>query len=183
MKKIIIIIVSVIALLIVGAFLYLKIRKSKDFEPLIKAKLQQLVRDASDSLYVLNIDKIEIDVVDSKVKVHNAELLIDSTRLTALLAAGRAPVDVYKISLSDLNIDGLNVADLLDKKNIDLNSLDIKNPTVEIYHGVGKQDTITSDTATLYSRIQQSLGHFSLKSLKLSNINFIHHNLAEEKEN
>ena len=128
MKKIIIIVVSIIAVLIIGAFFYLKIRKSKDFEPLIKAKLQELVKDASDSLYVLNIDKIEVDIVGSKAKVHNAVLLIDSTRLNELIASGNAPADLYKVSLSALNIDGLNVADLLNKKNIDLNSTRHKKP-------------------------------------------------------
>lgn len=182
MKKPVIITISVIAILIVGALLYLKLRKSEDFEPLIKAKLQQVVKEASDSLYILNLDKIEIDVVGSTIKVHNAELLIDSIRLNELSAKGTAPVDVFKISVSDLHIDGFNVADLLDKKNINLNALNIKNPTVEVYHPVNKKDTIIKDTSTLYSRIQKSLGHFRLEDLSISNLKFIYHNIAEEKE-
>ena len=133
-------------------------------------------------MYVLNIDKIEVDVVGANAKVINAELLIDSGRLRQLQAEGRAPQDIFKVSLSALNIDGLNVGDLLDKKNIDLNTLNIKNPTVEIYHLADNRDTIFIDTTTLYSRIQKSLGHFSLNDLSISNINFVHHNLTEEKE-
>jgi hypothetical protein len=173
--------VSIIATLLIGAFLYLKIRKSKDFEPLIKAKLQQLVKDGSDSLYVLEMDKIEVDVLNSKAVVHNAQLLIDSARLKVLTAEGKAPVDVYKISLSDLNIDGLNIDDFLSKKDIDLDILTIKNPVFEIYHPVGKDTAISTDTATLYSRIQQSLGHFHLKNLAILNMNFKYHNI-EHKE-
>jgi len=183
LKKVIIVAVSIIAILIIGGYFYLKIRKSKDFEPLIKAKLQQLVRDASDSLYVLNIDKIEVDVVGAKLKVHNATLSIDSSRLSFLLASGRAPEDIFKASLSDLDIDGLDISDLLNKKDIDLNTLALNNPTLEIYHPVNKRDTIIiNDTTTLYSRIQKSLGHFSLKQLSVSNMNFIDHNLQQEKE-
>jgi len=182
LKKIIIIVITVIVLLVIGAYFYLKVRKSKDFEPLIKAKLQQLVKDGSDSLYVLDMDKIEVDVVGSTLKVHNARLSIDSARLNTLLALGTAPVDVYKMSFTDLNIDGLNISDLLDKKNIDLNTLIIKDPVVEIYHPVNKRDTIIKDTATLYSRIQKSLGHFSLKDLSISNMNFIYHNLQQKQE-
>ena len=73
MKKIIIITASFIAIITIGIFIYMKVRKSKDFEPLIKAKLQQVVKEASGSLYILNLDKIEIDVVGSTLKVHNAE--------------------------------------------------------------------------------------------------------------
>jgi len=182
LKKNLIIAFSVIAMLAIGIFFYLKIRKSKDFEPLIKAKLQQLVKEGSDSLYVLDMDKIEVDVVNSTIKVHNARLSIDSARLNTLLAFGTAPVDVYKMSFTDLNIDGLNISDLLDKKNIDLNTLSIKDPVVEIYHPVNKRDTIIKDTATLYSRIQKTLGHFSLKDLSISNMNFIYHNLQQEQE-
>ena len=149
MKKIIIITISIVAVIVIGAFFYLKFRKSEDFEPLIKAKLQELVKDGSDSLYVLDIDKIEVDVIGSKIKVRNARLSIDSSRLKVLIAAGTAPVDVYKMSFSDLNIDGFNIGDLLNKKNVDLNTLDIQNPVVEIYHPVNKQDKIFKDTATL----------------------------------
>ena len=180
MKKVWIFI-SLIIVLIIGAYFYLRVRKSTDFEPLIKAKLQQLVSDGSNGLYVLNMDKIEVDVLKSKVTVHNAQLLIDSARLKTLNAEGIAPVDVYKISLSDLVIDGLNVADLLDKKNIDLDVLNIKNPLVEIYHPVGKSDTVSKDTSTLYSRIAKSLGHFQLKHLVVSNMNFTYHNVAHKE--
>lgn len=164
-----------------GLFLYLKLRKSQDFEPLIKAKLRQLVKEGSDSLYVLDIDKIEVDVVGSTVKVHHAGLSVDSARLNTLLALGTAPADVFKISFTYLNIEGLNVGDLLDKNNVDLTALVIKDPMVEIYH-LNKPDTIIKDTATLYSRIRNSLGHFSLQTLSISNMNFMHHNLQQETE-
>ncbi|MEP6682714.1 MAG: hypothetical protein ABJA35_05610 [Parafilimonas sp.] len=176
------IIISIIAVIIIGSFLYLKLRKSKDFEPLIITKLQQLVKDASNGLYVLNIDKIEVDVIGSTVKVHNAQLLIDSARLKVLIAQGNSPVDVYKISLSDLDIDGLNVDDLLNKKDMNIDLINIKNPIVEIYHPVNKSDTIKKDTASLYSKIQKSLGHFKLKMLAVSNINFIYHNISGKEK-
>ncbi|MEO8711992.1 MAG: hypothetical protein ABI405_07720, partial [Parafilimonas sp.] len=181
MKKIWII-VSIIAALLICAFLYLKIRKSKDFEPLIKAKLQQLVKDASDSLYVLKMDKIEVDVLNSKAVISNARLLIDSARLKVLTAEGKAPVDVYKISFSNLNIDGLNIDDFLSKKDINLDVLTIKNPVFEIYHPVGKDSVVYKDTATLYSRVQKSLGHFHLKNLAILNMNFIYHHVEHEQK-
>ena len=171
-----------IAVLVIGGYFYLHIRKSKDFEPLLKAKLQQLVRDASDSLYVLNIDKIEVDIFKSTAKVHNASLSIDSPRLKVMLANGTAPADVYKASFTDLTINGINISDFLNKKDVDLTTLSLNNPTLEIYHPVNKRDTIVKDTATLYSHIQKSLGHFSLKDLSITNMNFIYHDLEQQQE-
>jgi hypothetical protein len=176
------IIVSIIAVIIIGSFLYLKFRKSEDFEPLIITKLQQLVKDASNGLYVLNIDKIEVDVIGATVKVHNAQLLIDSARLNVLIAEGNSPVDVYKVSLSNLDIDGLNVNDLLNKKDMNLNVINIRNPIIEIYHPVNKSDTLKKDTASLYSRIQKSLGQFQLKMLSISNMNVVYHNISGKEK-
>ena len=176
------IIVSIIAVIIIGCFFYLKFRKSEDFEPLIITKLQQLVKDASNGLYVLNVDKIEVDVIGSSVKVHNAQLLIDSARLKVLVAQKSAPADVYKISLSDLVIDGFNVDDLLKKKDIDLDVLYIKNPVVEIYHSANDSIQQPKDTSTLYSRMAKSLGHFSLKTLAITNMNFVYHNLQQKEK-
>ncbi len=176
------IILSIIAVIVIGAFFYLKFRKSKDFEPLIKAKLQELVKDGSNGLYVLDIDKIEIDVIGSKLTVHNAALLIDSARLKVLDAAGIAPKDVYKIALSDIIIDGINIGDFINKKNVDLDALTIKNPVFEIYHPVNKKDTIVKDTATLYSRIAKTLGHFYVKNLSVTNMDFIYHNITGKEK-
>lgn len=106
------IILSVIAITVAGVFLYLKFKTNADFEPLIKAKLQQIVKVGSNGLYELDMDKIETDVLRSKVKVRNASLLINSVRLKVLYKEGTAPVDVYKISLSSLKVNGFNVDDL-----------------------------------------------------------------------
>lgn len=180
MKKIWIIL-SVLAVIIIGAFFYLKFRKSTDFEPLIKAKLQQLVSDGSNGLYVLDIDKIDVDILKSTVFIHNLKLNVDSARLKVLEAQNTAPVDVYKISLSDLAVDGLNIGDVIEKKNIDLDVLNLKNPTIEIFHPVGKSNQASKDTSTLYSRIAKGLGHFYIKNLAISNINFKYHNIEHEE--
>ena len=67
-----------------GVFFYLKSRKSEDFEPLIKAKLQQLVNDGSDGLYVLDLDSVEVDVLNSRATVHNVRLSVDTAKLKVL---------------------------------------------------------------------------------------------------
>ncbi len=89
--------VSFAAILLMGGLIYLKHRKSTDFESLIKAKLQQLVKEGSNGLYVLKMEKIEVDILKSKVVVHDASLLIDSARLKVLDAAGIAPEPGFNI--------------------------------------------------------------------------------------
>jgi hypothetical protein len=74
----------VFVIIIIAVFVYFKLRGTKDFEPLIKEKLQQLVLEGSDSLYRLDIDKIEVDISDAHIIVKNASLNIDSARLVLL---------------------------------------------------------------------------------------------------
>ena len=123
MRKKWIIILTTIFVLVAGVFFYIKFRGSKDFEPVIKEKLQQIVKEASDSLYILDVDKINVDVVNSQVIVINASLNIDTIRLAQLDKLQQAPNDVYKISLKNLLIDGINVDDFLKKNSFDLKTL------------------------------------------------------------
>lgn len=179
-KKAILITGIVLLGIIITVFIYLSVRKSNDFESLIKAKLQQVVRDASDSLYSLQMDKVVIDVVNSKISLQNAKLLIDSSRLQQLDALQRAPDDVYKISLRSLVIEGIGIKDFLDKKNIDLTAVVIEEPTAEIFHDKKNYNAASADTSSLYNRISKAAGNFSLNNLLVQHIHFIHHNINKE---
>lgn len=177
-----IILLASVAVLATGVFIYLKLRGSKDFEPLIKEKLQQVVKEGSDSLYILNIGNIDVDVVNSQIVVKDATLDIDSIRLKELDAIQQAPNDVYKISLQNLVIDGINVDDLLNKDAVDLSILYIKEPVVEIYHHKRAYNYTPPDTVSLYKKIAQQVGHLSLKNLWLTNVDFRYYNVANENE-
>jgi len=178
--KWIILISSVI--IVSAAFLYLKFRGSTDFEPLIKQKLQQLVKEGSDSLYTLDIDHIEVDVVKAEVTVINASLNLDSVRLVQLDKERRAPNDVYKITLKHLVIEGIGPDDLLKKKNIDINMLCIKDPVVEIFHHKRDYNYVPPDTIALYKKIANLVGHFSVKDLTVQNVDFKYHNVTKENK-
>lgn len=176
-----IILVSVV-IIISGALLYLKFRSSTDFEPLIKEKLQQLVKEGSNGLYKLDVERISVDVLDEQIVVLNAGLNIDSIRLSQLDAEQQAPNDIYKIAFENLVIEGIGPDDFLKKKNIDLGTLYIKNPIVEIFHHNRDYNYIPADTSSLYKRIASQIGHFSVKDILVENVDFKYHNKAKENK-
>jgi hypothetical protein len=180
-KKWIIVLLS-LSILCAAVFVYFKVRGVKDFEPLIKEKLQQIVLEGSDSLYRLDIDKIEVDIGDAHITVKNLTLNIDSTRLEKLDTLKRAPDDVFKISLKDLVIDGIGPEDFLKKKSIDLNVLYIKQPVVEIYHHKRSYNYAPEDTITLYKKILHQVGHFSVNDLNVQNIDFTYFNTTHNNK-
>jgi len=178
MRKKWVIVLSSLSVIIIAVFVYFKLRGTKDFEPLIKEKLQQLVLEGSDSLYRLDIDKIEVDISDAHIIVKNASLNIDSARLVLLDSLKRAPNDVFKVSLKDLVIDGIGPDDFLKKKNIDLNVIYITEPVVEIFHHKRAYNYSPPDSVTLYKKIGKEVGHFSINQLSVLNIDFKYHNVS-----
>lgn len=181
-KKWVIILLSSLALLAAGVFIYFKVRGTKDFEPIIKEKLQQVVLEGSDSLYSINIGKIDVDVIGSRITLTDAILIIDSARLTQLDNLQRAPNDIYKISLKNLVIEGIGIDDFIKKKTIDLDVLNIKEPNVEIFHHKRSYNYTPPDTTSLYKKIAEQVGHFSLHNLFVQDIDFVYHNLTNENK-
>lgn len=169
-----------ILVLAAGALVYLKTRKSKDFEPLIKDKLQEVVTKATNGLYKLHYDSLTIDVLASKVTLSNAVLQPDSARLLQLDSLQQAPDDVFKISLKTLDITGLGPADMLNKKNISLTDLFLDNPDIEIYHQKRAYNYQSPDTATLYRKLAGMVQSFELQRLLLRHISLTYHNLEKK---
>jgi len=171
---------AVLVSLAAGAYFYLRVRKSKDFEPLIKKKLVKLVQDGSNGLYILEMDKIEVDVIESTIIAINVRLKPDSARLQELDKLKQLPNDIYKVQLKTLAIKGLSPGDLLDKKNIDLDALLIEEPSIEIFHK--KRSYNFKDSATLYSRIAGKGGSYALKKLDIENVDLTYRNLENNNK-
>lgn len=169
MKKIIWIAGISILVIAAGIIIYLSTRKSKDFEPLIKEKLQQLVKNGSDSLYQLTLDKVEIDVINATVTVVNARLIPDSAYLQKLEQQQRAPDDIFSVSLKALEINGISPLDLLDKKHINLQNLYLREPVIQVYHKKRSYNRV-KDTTTLYQRVSKQLESFSLQTAEVQHV-------------
>lgn len=157
-----------------GAYLYLHIRKTKDFEPQIKDKLAQLVSSATNGLYRLDIEQIEIDITAAAVSARNIVLLPDSARLLQLEKSGEAGNDIYQVSLKKLDIAGLSPLALLDNKNIKLDKLVLDSPEISITRSV--RNKVKKDSSHLYDKIalpgqSYSIGHLLLNNIKLTVIN------------
>lgn len=182
MTKKISVIILILALLTAGIWFYLRTSKSSDFEPLLKSKLQEIVKNGSNGLYQLGLDHIEVDILNSTLDIKNPVLKVDSTRLKFLIDSKVAPVDVFEISLNQIHIDGLNIKDLIDKRTIDLKLINLSSPKIHIYHGIGAIDTTIADTSTLYERIASVMGHFAVKNINIQNLDLTYHQMKKNRK-
>ena len=183
MKKIIFITIAVLALIATGAYIYLKNRKLADFEPAIKDKLQALIIKATDSLYRLEFDTLDADVIKSKLTVVNARLIPDSAVAARMDAIGTRPEDIFSIQLDTLAVAGINISDFTSNKKIDLDTLYINNPRIEIFHKKPAYAPKGSTTIqSIYQKLSKQLNRLAIKKLYLKNVQMVHHNYVAHAE-
>lgn len=157
---------------IAAVFLYLKLRKSKDFEPLIKEKLAQLVTNATNGLYQLDVSQIEIDITNGSVHAKNILLLPDSLKAAQLRSKQQLGENLFYVSVKQINLGGLSPLDLLDKKNISIDQLVIDSPEIKVVHSTPGNTVAEKDTAAFEKVINdgQSLqvGMLQLNNIRLT---------------
>ncbi len=197
-SKKLIVVLSVFLLIIVAAYIYLRygFLKAKNFKadnskaknildltPQIIARLQQLVKDGSDGLYILSIQKLNIDVAASKLDAENASITVDTAAMLRLDRLKKLPDDIFKIKFASLHIDGLGINDLINQKHIVIDTVNCNSPVIEVYHKSQLYNEAirkASDTLSLYHKIK---GH--AKSIVIGKINigkgtFINHNMGKK---
>ena len=192
----------IIAVLIIaaGVYLYLhfslsQIRDTKrrypkpqsdiDLRPLIANKLQQLVKEGSNGLYNLSVEKIEPDILQSKLDMLNATLSPDTAELTRLDMAKKAPDNVFKFSFDSLHITGITLQDLLHKDRLSLDSVFITKPTIEVYYKPRPYNETTrnkDDSATLYKRLMKQFKSISAHTIVVNNGTLISKDLYQKKD-
>jgi len=191
--------VGVILLIACAGFLYFKkdVLKTTDFKPdnskatsildlrpSIIAKLQQVVKDASGGLYILSIDKLEPDVLASKLDVIDGTISVDTTAMQQLDKLKMLPDDVFHIKFHSLHIDGIGIEDLLHKKNIDVTGAFLNEPVIHIYHkarSYNKEEHKKNDSLTLYQRLTGQMKKIAITAINITHGTLIIHDVEQPK--
>jgi hypothetical protein len=137
MKKILIGIL-VLIILITGGYLYIRFsvlrpkdikpdtstsKSIVDLRPRLIAKLRQIVKDGSDGLYNLSIEKIEPHISSGGVNMTIIRIIPDSLTVLKLKSSPDAPDVVFKISIDSFHIDGIGIEELLNMKSFNLKTI------------------------------------------------------------
>jgi hypothetical protein len=157
---------------------YSKSKSVADLRPALIAKLQQLVKDASGGLYKLSIGKIDPHVSDLSIDISDAVLTPDSAMVKNLDKFQKLPGNVFKISLSSLHIDGIQIKDLLSKDHLSFKHIFINAPGIEVYYQekrYNKQLHVNNDPITIYKRIMRKMKSISINTIEVKNGTFIMH--------
>jgi hypothetical protein len=153
-----------------------------DLRPSIIAKLQQIVKDGSNGLYILSIDKIEPDVLSSKLDVIDGSISVDTAAMAQLDKLEKLPDDVLHIKFHSLHIDGIGITDLLHKKNIDITGAYLNDPVISIYHKArpyNKEKHKENDSLTLYQRLMGQMKKISITAININHGLLIIHDVEQ----
>jgi hypothetical protein len=200
MKKFAIIAIPVFLIIAISTYLYTKhhVLKAKDFKPdnskaksvvditpSIIAKLQQMVKDGSDGLYVLSIEKLDADVVTSKLNITNASITIDTTVLHQLENLKKLPDDIFSIKFNSLHVNGIGIEDLLNKKQMDIKEIFCNSPVIEVFHKrrpYNEDERQARDSSSLYQKLKGETNSIKIGRINISHGTFINSNMAKKND-
>ncbi|MEO6251683.1 MAG: hypothetical protein ABIO79_00130 [Ferruginibacter sp.] len=197
MKKIYTILIIVVAII---AALYVTIRygflRTEDYKPdnskarsaldlrsSIIAKMQQLVKDGSSGLYRLSVEQVEPHLASSSLEVINASIIPDSAIIKKLDGLQQLPDDIFKVSFSELQVEGINIDDLLSTDKLSLSKVRINKPVIEVYHQKRKYNQAARDSLTLYQKLLNSFKKIAVSTIEIEDGTFISHNINKGKHN
>lgn len=151
-----------------------------DIKPKLVEKLQQLVKQGSNGLYNLFIHELKPDILNSRMSISNASLIPDTAVLKSL-AESDLPEAIFKIKTDSIWIDGLGLKDILSKDVIDVKTIHILKPTIEVYSQQHSSNQ-NGSSKTLYQRLMNQMKHIGIGKVIIEKGTLISHH-SEKKPN
>ena len=191
------IIVLILGVLVLGTYVFMRsslrmkhprpVPKAKvrqetelDLRPLVVAKLQQLIKAASNGLYNFSADSVRLDVLNSTAELFDVTLSPDSAARKQLAVKRGLPDDVYRVRVKSLKITGINIDDLLHRDRLDIGRISIQAPVVDVYHQ--KQEYNAAEQTAPSVKYQQLIGqmkHLGIADIALMGGTINVHNLSK----
>src|SRR5205085_7197436 len=111
MKKLVKILLIVIATGMVGGYIYWQFNKNK----FIKGTINKAISKKTDSLYYIHYDSSRIDEINGNATFYNVVLQSDSAQKALLKRTDSLPNALYNIRINKVAVTGVDIAGLLEK--------------------------------------------------------------------
>lgn len=144
-----------------------------DLRPLFIERLQLLLKKSSGGLYNLSVGDLKVDVLSSKISLHDVRVLPDTKAMDTLKAAGLLPGDVYTVRFKDLIIEGVNLDDAVSSKTMDYKRVKLVNPVIEIDHR--KANKTPKSNEDFSQRFLKEMQKLSIAKLEIDGGNIVVH--------
>ena len=155
MKNSVKIFIAVIAVIIVGGWIYWQYNKKR----IVRNALENVISNRTDSLYYIHYDSSTIDAASGNASFYNVTLQSDSLQQQLLQLDTSSATSIYNVRVAELSIRGANIPALLSNEKVEASSIKIIRPVIYIIaSGTRKEKTFSrADTLAIYEKI---LGKF-----------------------
>jgi hypothetical protein len=157
--------IGIILLLILGTAWYLSQRWQKQ----VRFQLRDYVKELSDSLYTLQYNDVDLNLLTGSLSIYHVSLSRDSAVYAKLQREHRAPKLLYALSADRVDLSYFKVLRYFRHKELSAGALELHSPSIvlELNH----QNIDTTKPRNAYQNISTKIRSLFIGSLLLDNIN------------
>ena len=172
-----IVVVIIVAIIAVGWYY------SRNWKPIVETKLKETVTNATNGLYSLKYDDLDLNVALGNVTLKNAELIPDSAVYKRMVLSKEAPNSRYHIKLSALKVRRFNIWDVIKNRKLYIKEINFDSPDIHmISERHAYNDTIqTKQSKTLYDNIKDVFSSINVRDINIDNVKFKFSKIEEGK--
>ena len=156
---------------------------SRNWKPIVETKLKETVSKATDGLYSLRYDDLDLNVALGNVTLKNAELIPDSAVYRQMVLSKEAPNSRYHIKLAALKVRRFNIWDVIKNRKLYIKEINFDSPDIHmISERHAYNDTIQpKQSKTLYDNIKDVFSSINVRDINIDNVKFKFSKIEEGK--
>ena len=134
-------------------------------KPLLSRRIKDAVLKSTNGLYQIDFKDIQYSPVTGNAEIKNVTWKPDFMLFDKLRAERKLPNNVFECRVEEINLTGLKPWTIISSKRLNINSISVANPFIEILHEKHEYNT-TNKSKTPYQIISKFVNSFRL--IKLS---------------
>ena len=147
------------------------------FNPYVKEQIMRSVSQNTDSLYQLQIEKLNINFLNSSIRVQQLKLRKDAKRWKEILDQGEDENQIdIDLQVNQAQATGIHWVKYLRTGELNIDFIELKSPNINFKNHVAEQDTLPSDKNTS-DQITDLINKFS-KGLRIRNFTISNANIS-----
>lgn len=167
--KVLVILVVVFLASLTGLSIYL----SQKYKPMMRNKIQDIVRQATAGLYQIDVADLELNLLTGSIQLDSIWLRPDTTFRNILLAQKVAPTHLFEVKLAKLQLRRIALFRLWRKREIDLTDIILEKPSINMIYYAGQRQLKTANKPkTLYEELNGRIHSIHIDAIRIINADF-----------
>lgn len=142
------------------------------FSPLLSNQLKKSVFKLSNGLYQVDFEKSSLRVLAGRIVIDHLTLKPNHAVFTRLKKAGKAPNNIYTLSVDRIVFKHIHPFKLYFKNEAEIDEITISQPKIEaVYQELHNRDLPENGKKTYYQRIAGTIKSLHIKQILLDDVN------------